>query len=80
MVSAGEVLWVKRMVDRHHETAVRKGVKIVHSCAYNSIPADLGTLLVVEHIRQKYKRCALILSGLNAITNATSNEAKSMMI
>ena len=50
-------MWVKRMIDRHHIEAAAKGIKIVHSCAYDSIPADLGTLLVVEHMRRVHSRC-----------------------
>ena len=54
---SGEGMWVKRMIDRHHVKAAAKGIKIVHSCAYDSIPADLGTLLVVEHMRRVHSRC-----------------------
>ena len=56
---AGEALWVKQMVEKHHETSAAKGVKIVHSCAYNSIPADLGALFVVENMRRVHGKCVL---------------------
>eukprot|EP00877_Chromochloris_zofingiensis_P009998 jgi/Chrzof1/5251/Cz15g19010.t1 len=48
----GEVLWVRRQIQRHHETAADKGVKIVHNCGYDSIPSDLGTLFVVDHVKK----------------------------
>ena len=51
---AGEALWVKRMVQRYHDAATQKGVKIVHCCAYDSIPADLGALYVVEHMVRRH--------------------------
>ena len=54
----GEAIWIKRMVDRHHATAAAKCIKIVHSCAYDSIPADLGTLLVVEYMHRVHGKCA----------------------
>ncbi len=42
----GEVNWVREMIDRYHDDAVDAGVRIVHSCGFDSIPADLATLLV----------------------------------
>lgn len=39
----GEINWVREMIDRYHETAVAATVKIVHSCGFDSVPADLGT-------------------------------------
>ncbi|AFZ73884.1 saccharopine dehydrogenase family protein [Natronobacterium gregoryi] len=42
----GEVNWVREMIDRYHEDAVDAGSRIVHSCGFDSIPADLGTKLV----------------------------------
>jgi short subunit dehydrogenase-like uncharacterized protein len=42
----GEVTWVREMIDRYHEAAVDAGARIVHSCGFDSVPADLGTALV----------------------------------
>jgi short subunit dehydrogenase-like uncharacterized protein len=42
----GEINWVREMIDRYHDEAVDAGTRIVHSCGFDSIPADLGTLLV----------------------------------
>ena len=39
----GEVHWMRRMIDAHHETAKRTGARIVHTCGFDSIPSDLGT-------------------------------------
>ena len=41
----GEINWVREMIDRFHDDAVEAGVRIVHSCGFDSIPADLATLL-----------------------------------
>lgn len=49
---AGEILWVKRMIQAHHAAAAAKGVKVVHCCGYDSIPFDLGALVVVDHMRR----------------------------
>ena len=50
----GEALWVKRMAQAYHEIAVKAGVRIVHCCAYDSIPADLGVLFVADHMARTH--------------------------
>lgn len=45
---SGEVPWMRRMVDRYHEAAVVKGVKIVHSCGFDSIPSDMGVFFLQQ--------------------------------
>ena len=50
----GEVNWVRETVDRFHETAVENGARIVHSCGFDSVPADLGTLLVQSFARKEH--------------------------
>ncbi|KAG2445220.1 hypothetical protein HYH02_008688 [Chlamydomonas schloesseri] len=49
----GEIPWVKRSVQKHHEAAKQKGVKVLHCCGYDSIPSDLGTFMMIEHCRDK---------------------------
>jgi short subunit dehydrogenase-like uncharacterized protein len=39
----GEVPWMRRMIDAHHERARATGARIVHTCGFDSIPSDLGT-------------------------------------
>jgi short subunit dehydrogenase-like uncharacterized protein len=48
----GETLWVRRMIDRYHDRAVLSGARIVPFCGFDSVPADLGTHLLVEHFRR----------------------------
>ncbi len=45
----GEVLFVRDVVDRFDAVARDTGARIVHSCGYDSIPSDLGVLLLHEH-------------------------------
>lgn len=42
----GEVLFVRESIDRFHELARGSGARIVHSCGYDSIPSDLGVLML----------------------------------
>lgn len=37
---------MRETVDEYHDEAVAAGARIVHSCGFDSVPADLGTLLV----------------------------------
>lgn len=45
---AGEVLFMRDMIDRHHEAAAGGGTRVVHACGFDSIPSDLGVLLLHE--------------------------------
>jgi short subunit dehydrogenase-like uncharacterized protein len=44
----GEVLFAHESIQRH-DAAAEQGVRIVHSCGFDSIPSDLGVLLLHEH-------------------------------
>ena len=44
----GEVLFVRDAIDRTDAVARDTGARIVHSCGYDSIPSDLGVLLLHE--------------------------------
>jgi len=47
----GEALFVRRAADAHHETARSTGARIVSSCGFDSIPSDLGVLLLHQQVR-----------------------------
>ena len=42
--------WVRQMIIKYHEKAKQNKVKIVHMCGFDSIPADLGTFMLVVGI------------------------------
>lgn len=54
----GETHWVRKMIDAHHARAVETGARIVPSCGFDSIPSDLGVLLLHEHLAARGKRLA----------------------
>lgn len=54
----GETQFIRQMVDSHQELAVESGAKIVHCCGFDSIPSDLGTLVLQEHALEVYGRAA----------------------
>lgn len=50
----GEVQFIRRMIDAHQDGAVKSGARIVHCCGFDSIPSDLGTLMMQEAMRERH--------------------------
>ena len=50
----GEINWIRETIGRFHDAAVDAGTRIVHSCGFDSVPADLGTLLVQSHAIEQF--------------------------
>lgn len=46
----GEVHWMRRMIDAHHDQARASGARIVHTCGFDSIPSDLGVVRVQQEM------------------------------
>lgn len=53
-----EVPWMRAMIDRYDATAKASGARIVHACGFDSIPSDLGTMLVQEAFKGRFGRYA----------------------
>ncbi len=49
----GETPWIRSVIDRFHDTASGNGARVVPFCGYDSVPSDLGTLWMVERLRQE---------------------------
>jgi short subunit dehydrogenase-like uncharacterized protein len=47
----GEVLFMRQTIDGFDAAARESGARIVHSCGFDSIPSDLGVLLLHEAVR-----------------------------
>ena len=52
----GENFWVKGLIENHHEEAARKGIRIIPSCGFDSIPSDLGTFFAAKSLGKSIKR------------------------
>jgi short subunit dehydrogenase-like uncharacterized protein len=59
---AGEVLFVRDLIDTAHEKAVSTGARIVNACGYDSVPSDLGVFMLHERA---------LADGAGALTDAT---------
>jgi short subunit dehydrogenase-like uncharacterized protein len=49
----GEVTFMAETIALHHERAAHTGARIVHACGFDSIPSDLGTLLLQTAARER---------------------------
>jgi short subunit dehydrogenase-like uncharacterized protein len=47
----GEVLFIRDSIDRCHDAAASSGARIVHCCGFDSVPSDLGVLLLHQAAR-----------------------------
>ena len=52
----GENFWVKGLIEKHHKEASAKGIRIIPSCGFDSIPSDLGTFFAAKALSQPIKR------------------------
>ena len=50
---AGEVPWMRKMIDTHHDTAKASGTKIVHTCGFDSVPFDMGVFYTQQQVIEK---------------------------
>lgn len=51
---SGEVPWMRRMIEAHHQQAREAGVRIVHSCGFDSIPSDIGVLHLQKAAKARF--------------------------
>jgi len=49
---SGETQWIYRMIDQYHDIAQSKGVRIVNSCGFDSVPSDLGVYYLQKAIEK----------------------------
>ena len=46
---AGEVQWIRKMIDHYHQKAKSNNVKIVNCCGFDSIPSDMGVYFIYKN-------------------------------
>lgn len=52
----GENHWVRGLIDKHHAEAASKGIRIIPSCGYDSIPSDIGALFTISQFDKPVSR------------------------
>lgn len=49
----GEPRFVRRIIDKHHDEAVARKIKIVPCCGFDCIPVDLGCSVMVKEMKDR---------------------------
>ncbi|RPA84506.1 hypothetical protein BJ508DRAFT_323423 [Ascobolus immersus RN42] len=52
----GEIPWAKEMIERYGEQAKQTGSILIPSCGYESVPSDLGCLILSRHMGSRLGR------------------------
>ena len=50
----GEVPWIREIITRYHARAAAAGLRIITGCGFDSVPSDLGALLMARQIQQEF--------------------------
>jgi short subunit dehydrogenase-like uncharacterized protein len=50
----GEPVWMRQMIDKYHDLAKASGARITFSSGFDSIPFDLGVLMLQKHATEKF--------------------------
>ena len=74
----GETFWIKEMIDKHHSEAVTKGVRIIPSCGYDSLPSDLGVFFAAKSLQKPIKRVESFHTGQGGASGGTIETGFSM--
>jgi len=67
----GEVLFVREAIDRYDDVARGSGARIVHSCGFDSIPSDLGVLLLRETADADLDRVRVVATARGGFSGGT---------
>lgn len=49
----GETWFIRDMIDKYHDKAEERRVRIVTCCGYDSIPSDMGTFFLASYVNEK---------------------------
>jgi len=72
---AGETPWVRMLIDRYHLKASTDGTRIIPCCGFDSIPSDLGAMLIAQALgpeTAEVKTFFEMRGGLNGGTLASA--------
>lgn len=56
----GEVQWMRSIIERFDRAAKEAGVRVVHACGFDSIPSDLGVLVLDARAKQRGVRLSRV--------------------
>ena len=74
----GENLWVRDLIDKYHLKAEEKGVFIIPSCGYDSIPSDMGAYFCKKSLGQPILSIDGYHTGSGGISGGTTETGFTM--
>ena len=78
---AGEVQWIRKMIDQHHDRAQETGARIVHCCGFDSVPMDMGAWFLQHEAKQRFgEYCKSITLLVKATKGAASGGTLASMM
>ncbi len=78
---AGEVIWIKQMMDRYEDLARQTGARIVPCCGYDSIPSDLGVHFLQQRANERFGQyCATVHMRVKAASGGVSGGTMASML
>ncbi len=70
---AGEVPWIRKMIDKYHEAAQKSQIRIVHCCGFDSIPSEMGVFFLQQQAKEQHGHfCSHIKTGVKAAKGGMS--------
>ena len=51
----GETFWIKELIDKYHDQAREKSIRIIPSCGFDSVPSDIGVYYAINEFGSKVK-------------------------
>lgn len=75
----GEILFVRRMIEKYEDVARKSGAMIVPFAGFDSVPSDLGVYLISQEMKKNYNQKVALVDlvykvrgGINGGTAATA--------
>jgi short subunit dehydrogenase-like uncharacterized protein len=69
----GEPVWMRQMIDRYHEAAKASGARIAFSSGFDSIPFDLGVMMLQKEATARFGRpCPRVKGRVRAMKGTFS--------
>ena len=69
----GEAQWIRRMIDTHEKAARESGARILMSCAFDSVPSDIGVHCLQKNaLRLHEQTCKDIIMLVRAMKGGAS--------
>jgi short subunit dehydrogenase-like uncharacterized protein len=78
---AAEAHWIRKMIDAHQAEAEQTGARIVNACGMDSIPSDIGVLLLQrEAMKRQEKPCPQVKMRVTDMKGGFSGGTAASMI